>query len=818
IEGDFGFDLTSNGNLGADPLLLGSDPYAGLRPSPESPVIDAANGVSAPPFDRLMAPRFDDPVVANTGIPTSDGAFADMGAYEFVARLTDAPDLVAANLSLPRADFVPGDTATVTWTTANESTFVAEAPWRDTILLSPVPALSARSQVVTTLTTSHTGALASGETVTESATFTVPGLVGNWYVGVKVNESQAVVEGANIANNVAFASTPITITPPVVKTDNSPGRAGFGELEPVLFGLHTDEPSSLELSINWGDPGRVSVFIARGRQPSELEWDVRETVDSVSGLEMSLSRVYSQNTWLLVVPESPNLADRSVEVEVREVSLEISRGSPETLPIARETELLIEGSGFSPETTFRLEGPESIEPETIVIDADDRAILTLNTLAREAGVYHIEASDEGQTASLPDAVTLVQYSNSILSSAFEYTVSGPEILRAGRSTPVTVKVTNTSDRPENAPLIKIASVKPGIRNPSAFNALFNGRVLELTEKFIPKMEQFFGAGAEAESMARLNAMMEAAKPIPPKLLQATTLLAINEEFPAALVPPGETLVFEVQLEPSVDQADDGGGAGFEYFVFEFRGGSWNAEDVLADLRPDTVSDEAWGRMLANFVGILDASVEENTDVDNHGEAFYQRLLATANHFSKQDAYISDPNQLLQFTLMRAAAFGEIFRRDRIGPFGRGSDDLLPSLLFADGAGEDPTISVRLTGGGERLFRYASRQEAWYPEAFGDTGVMHESATGFILRESDGTVLNFNGTGLLTSEDHPLRGRTAYTWSGSNLVSIEDPSGDVINLSHLASGLVNRISLPDGRVLNFTYNSTLDTLSSFTDPY
>ncbi|HKJ90948.1 MAG TPA: right-handed parallel beta-helix repeat-containing protein, partial [Oceanipulchritudo sp.] len=37
LEGDFGFDFTSNGNLRADPLLLGGDPYAGLRPSPESP-------------------------------------------------------------------------------------------------------------------------------------------------------------------------------------------------------------------------------------------------------------------------------------------------------------------------------------------------------------------------------------------------------------------------------------------------------------------------------------------------------------------------------------------------------------------------------------------------------------------------------------------------------------------------------------------------------------------------------------------------------------------------------------------------------------
>lgn len=53
----------------------------GLRPSPGSPCIDAADGDAAPELDILGHARWDDPDQPDTGV--SDPPFADIGAYEY---------------------------------------------------------------------------------------------------------------------------------------------------------------------------------------------------------------------------------------------------------------------------------------------------------------------------------------------------------------------------------------------------------------------------------------------------------------------------------------------------------------------------------------------------------------------------------------------------------------------------------------------------------------------------------------------------------------------------------------------------------------
>ena len=75
----------------------------------------------------MGAPRYDDPRTPNTGTPTSGGAHADMGAYEFVETADSNVDLVVSAVGGPSA-VLAGDRATVQWTITNVGSEPATGP------------------------------------------------------------------------------------------------------------------------------------------------------------------------------------------------------------------------------------------------------------------------------------------------------------------------------------------------------------------------------------------------------------------------------------------------------------------------------------------------------------------------------------------------------------------------------------------------------------------------------------------------------------------------------------------------------------------
>ena len=97
-------------------------------------MIDAADGAVAPETDSMGFPRYDDPRVDNTGTATSSGAYADIGAYEFVETAESPIDLVVTDVDGP-SDVVAGEWVTVTWTIRNDGTEPATGPWHDALAL-----------------------------------------------------------------------------------------------------------------------------------------------------------------------------------------------------------------------------------------------------------------------------------------------------------------------------------------------------------------------------------------------------------------------------------------------------------------------------------------------------------------------------------------------------------------------------------------------------------------------------------------------------------------------------------------------------------
>ena len=126
----------SNGNIWADPLFKNAD-QGDFRLKYRSPCIDAGDGTAAPTTDAMGAPRYDDPRTPNTGIPDAGGAYADIGAYEFVETANSDIDLIAANVSGP-SSVVAGNKVTVTWKVRNLGSVPLAGTWHDKIMLIPV--------------------------------------------------------------------------------------------------------------------------------------------------------------------------------------------------------------------------------------------------------------------------------------------------------------------------------------------------------------------------------------------------------------------------------------------------------------------------------------------------------------------------------------------------------------------------------------------------------------------------------------------------------------------------------------------------------
>jgi hypothetical protein len=157
----------TNGNLAADPKLAA--PAAGdCRPSFGSPAVDAADGSVASATDLRGATRYDDPYTANTGTPVTSGAYADMGAYEFVLSTAAKVDLAVTTAhGTPAAQ-----QATVTWTVTNQSGETAVGPWSDAIYLSTSAVLDGSARLLGQAV--HEGILEAGASYDASLTQALP--------------------------------------------------------------------------------------------------------------------------------------------------------------------------------------------------------------------------------------------------------------------------------------------------------------------------------------------------------------------------------------------------------------------------------------------------------------------------------------------------------------------------------------------------------------------------------------------------------------------------------------------------------------------
>ncbi|MFP4281114.1 MAG: RHS repeat-associated core domain-containing protein [Opitutales bacterium] len=838
----------SDGNRRANPLFNSSDPYTGLRLTKGSPAIDAADGSLATEEDLPGRARFDDPREPNTGTATGNGAFADLGAYEFLGRFLATPDLVTESVNFTTSGDATNDTLTVDWSVSNESTFSAAPPWTDRILLSPEPRVTARTVVLGDVPTSAEDALAIGEAVSETSAFTLPNLPGKWFVGVIANANGAVFEGGNSGNNITFSEASLELEVPTIALDGGNARITFDGLDPVLYQFTSGSPATYDLRFDLGGlAGTFTVYVARGRLPTKFDYDLKREGVDVAELALVLSPVLSADAYVLLVPESSNLAGRTIDVSATRRALVLEGVSPVSIPASsgEVVDFTLRGAGFDETTqfTFVYNGARFSPDAVSIVDAHT-AKATLS-LALSTGIVSVEAVGGGDTQTLENAIAIV--GSSSIGDHFSYRVDGPDLLRAGRPATLRVSVTNTSARAQSAPLVFLEAAEPALRytapgvgagrsggsTSTATRSLKTAPVQPLAARHA--MAALQPSDVSAQSLQRQNFDFGFGSGFTPvydengvlvnntgfipdgtvtrkkRVAANLAFLAINDTFPASVIPAGETVDFEFEVQPVLDSTS------FEFSIYEFLPGvPWEARAGLEQFRPEHVSEAAWNRVLDNLLARYDAM-----DLNTYAMAYYQSLLDTANYLSSFGIFESDAGRLTGLELHKAAAFGDIYQRDFVGPFGRGSVPLVHAVFpqVDDESGEVTHLEVAQVFGqryhpGARTFLYDGEDDR-YHDLGNYVATIEATGTGYILRDESMVEQYFDADGRLVRREHPAFGSVTYHYSGNRLTSTNHSRFGTTTFAYNGSGLVSALTDPYGFTAQFTYDTTHQTLTRMT---
>ncbi len=273
------------------------------------------------------------------------------------------------------------------------------------------------------------------------------------------------------------------------------------------------------------------------------------------------------------------------------------------------------------------------------------------------------------------------------------------------------------------------------------------------------------------------------------------MLAINRDGPAGVLPPGYRGTIQVRVTPT-------GGFGGEYYL-AIPGGSdvidWNASKDA--MRPPSVPLDAWDAIFANYVA----------DVGPTYASYTTHLDNIATHLSRLGVYTSDVDRLQSYALQLADGFGTISTRYQLGALGRGHPD--PSRIVATTEADG---NVTISYGG--IVRFFDRQpNGTFRGVGGDVADLALVSGALRLREPDGTLIGFTPAGQWSFTEDTAGRRISATYSGSQLMSLTDPSGDTVTYEFNANGRVSQVTDAVGRVTTYEYDASGQHLVRMIEP-
>jgi uncharacterized repeat protein (TIGR01451 family) len=400
--------IGQSGNISADPKFVnkGQQDY---RLNYGSPCIDAADTTVAPAQDAAGSPRYNEPrTVVKTGLPSTNGIYADMGAFEFVETAPSDVDLVATTVSGP-ATVGAGDIVKVQWTVANIGTAIAVGPWHDTISLASSDGANTLLSVGDALE-GQGAVLSPGQTYSASSTFQVPGgTEGNYFWQVHVNSRGDIYEGANWTNNTALAAESTALTVPLLSLNGAAITNAFTVTgQTTVFKVLPVPGQDVLLSLAGTPSGSaLELYVGQGYVPGPAAFDFKSSQFDWSTVSVLVPSPSSSVCYVTVYARSLNTSTVAYTVAATTPTQFALNGvSPSGIPVTGVVTLRVYGSLLGLGDLFQVVGPGGTFPATaLVIPDSTTAYATFDLGGAAAGVYSLRATEPGGlTLSLSNSI------------------------------------------------------------------------------------------------------------------------------------------------------------------------------------------------------------------------------------------------------------------------------------------------------------------------------------------------------------------------------------------------------------------------------
>lgn len=542
-------DLTgTNGNISADPLYFNAASFQ-FQLKAQSPALDAGTSTLAPATDFYGNPRFDQPLIPNTGAGTSP--FVDMGALERLAVVASDIDLITTSVIPDTSTALPADVIGVEWTVQNIGEGAAPGSWLDGIYLSKDGLWTPDDLLLKQVT--HSQYLGPGLSYSASTTVTLPAVLpGEYHIIVRTNSGNDIFEGQTLSNNAGASELLVTmdLLPAILGTPRVGEIASSGKAQ--YYKVTVPAGDDLNVILDGQNDSTNELYVRFGDLPSRQQFDARGNRNSPDQA-VSLANTIGGDYYILVYGEDiPTPETFSVLTSLAGFS--ISSVGPAVGSNTGEVTLTIRGAQFDGNSMPRIiDGNGTLNPIRVYYTDSGLLSATFDLTGRPVGLADVEVVNTGNViTSLQDSFEIVSGESGRLVT----NLVAPSRVRPDRDFTVYLEYSNVGQTDILAPVIQL--------NNAGFSPLsiYSDR---------------------RDSALSLN------------------LIGVGADYPAGILPPGATIRMPLYSHSTPTT----GGNTYTTVIADYTDALIDWDGMESLIRPDGLADADWNTIyttLQNNVG------------------------------------------------------------------------------------------------------------------------------------------------------------------------------------------------------------------------
>ncbi len=567
-----------------------------------------------------------------------------------------------------------------------------------------------------------------------------------------------------------------------------------------LFRVRASNAALMRVVLSNAGLGNHNDIYARfGLPPTRGVYDYKFGTPASASQQITAPYPYDGDWYVLVYADdvaTPGNYTLSVEAPV----VAVSAVSPKRWGTSVQAELRVFGAAFDASTTVALvaEGGQQYPANSVQLKSSTELLASFAANSMPEGAYSVRVSKPGGSDTLPNCFAMVAAKWPKLVTRLIV----PSALGRHAVGTLFVEYENTGTAELAAPLLTVQSGDPD----------HSDRLLLTLDASI--VSQGFWTSSKPKGFDNY-----------------VTFLAHGAT--AGKLKPGESFrvpVYYAGMQMPWDFSDTA-------IEFELRALTEDDTDPIdwagkkSDLQPDWVSAQAWEGIFDNLQQQVGATWGDyvhrlNQNAEYLGSVGLEvRDLKSLWAFEVKKANLISPlDKMAQAVEMAQATpglslgmtreyAGTISGRHALGPFGRGWVTVWTTQCKAQ-----PDGAVQITTPQQlvRRFERDSRGEEYFGVAGEESTLSKQSDGSYRLNEADGLTSHYLADGRLDYLEDANQNRITASYSGDKVSQLVHSSGQQLNISYTAAGLIQSISDSKGKVSQYTYDAANEHLLSVTE--